>query len=326
MKVRAPQSWLRTSITVSAALVSLACCLPANAHEAGHLPPGLAETRRSFTYTDAHGMELDISYLDTGGAGESAVVLLHGFGASVYTWKEIIPALAERSRVIAVDLKGFGESDKPDDRNYSVFDQAEMVEALIRHAGLREVILGGHSMGGTIALVLACDPPAERAYRISRLILADVPVFRQRLPLFILLLDLPLIGRIGLELIPPATAVRWVLNESYYDDSLISETEVRAYAAGLSAPGGRQALVRSARALADLNSSGYAFDFDRAGVPALIIWGKKDTVVPPGYAYALRDALPGPVSFHMLERCGHIPPTEKPEETLKIIQEFLIHR
>ena len=225
--------------------------------------------------------------------------------------------------MIAIDLKGFGESGKPDDEHYSVFDQAEAVDGLIKHLGLRRVILGGHSMGGTIAMVLACDPPTERPYRVSRLILCDAPVFRQRLPLFIMLLDLPLVGRALLELVPPRSAVRWILKHAYYDRDLIRDKEVRAYAAGLAAPGGKHALERTAGALADLNGSGYAFDFDEARMPVLIIWGKNDTVVPPGYSYALRDALPGPVSFHMLAKCGHIPLTEKPEEALRLIQEFL---
>jgi pimeloyl-ACP methyl ester carboxylesterase len=178
-------------------------------------------------------------------------------------------------------------------------------------------------MGGTIAMVLICDPPVKRGYRISRLIVVDAPVFRQRLPLFISFLNIPILGSAALHVIPPATAVRWVLKESYYDDSLVKEKEVRAYAAGLYDPGGIRALVRTAEALADLNGSGYAFDFDEVRMPVLVIWGKKDPIVPPGYSFALRDALPGPVSFHVLDRCGHIPPTEKPEEVTRLIREFL---
>ena len=58
-------------------------------------------------------------------------------------------------------------------------------------------------------------------------------------------------------------------------------------------------------------------------MPALVVWGRHDNVVPAGYAFALSDALPGPVSFHRLDRCGSIPPTEQPEEVLRLITEFL---
>ena len=178
-------------------------------------------------------------------------------------------------------------------------------------------------MGGTVALALASGPSGKRAYSISRLIIFDAPAFRQRLPLFMMALDIPVLGEAALHIIPPTTVVRLLLEASYYDDDLIDSEEIEAYARGLSSPGGRKALAGTARGLADLNESGYAFDFDTIRMPVLIIWGKHDTMVPAGYAFALRDALPGPVSFHRLDKCGHTPPTEQPEEVLRLIREFL---
>lgn len=289
----------------------------------GPAPDAFADIRKTFTYNNPHGAPVDISYLDTGGSTHEAIVLLHGFGASVYTWRDVIPALAGQYRVIAPDLKGFGASDKPDDKRYSVFDQAEIVDALIDHLDLRETILGGHSMGGAVAAVLASDSPPDRPYGIRRIMIFDAPLFRQRLPLFIMILDIPVLGEAVLHLTPPQTGVGWVLRESYYDDARVGNDEISAYAAAWSEPGGRKALVRTAEALADLNSSGHAFDFDEIRMPVLVVWGKKDRVVPVANAYALRDALPGPVSFHIIDKCGHIPLTEKPEETLGLIKEFL---
>jgi pimeloyl-ACP methyl ester carboxylesterase len=304
-------------------LVCLALCNPVLAGASGPTPEISAGTRKTFTCADRYGSSFNISYVDTGMSGREAVMLIHGFGASAYTWREVIHALAANHRVIAPDLKGFGASDKPDDGHYSVFDQAEVVDALVRHLGLQDVVIGGHSMGGTIAMILASDPVAGKPYRISRLMLFDAPLFRQRLPFFIMALDIPFLGEAGLYVIPADLVVRWVLRECYYDDGLIRNDEVAAYAAGLSTPGGRKALVRTAEALADLNASGHPFDFSKVRMPVLIVWGKNDSVVPRGYAYALRDALPGPVYFHMLDRCGHFPMTEKPQEVIPIIQEFL---
>jgi pimeloyl-ACP methyl ester carboxylesterase len=321
---------MRTSLWHQAIGLPLAavllCLLACDSGPAGSSLPatdGSAGPRDSFEYSDLHGAEFKISYVDTGGAGDEAVVLIHGFGASAFTWNEIIPGLADGYRVIALDLKGFGASGKPDDGRYSVFDQAEIVDGLIRHLGLRDVILAGHSMGGTIAMVLASDTGAGRPYRLTRLMIFDAPLFRQRLPIFIMALDVPLLGEAGLHLIPPTTTVSWVLKEAYYDDDAVKAADVEAYASGLASPGGRKALVRTAGALADLNTSGHAFEFDEVKTPVLIVWGKSDTIVPRGNAYALRDALPGPVSFHMLPHCGHFPMTEKPQETLEAIREFL---
>ena len=306
---------------VSLALLILGCEAPVDT--AGRSADGFADVRRTFTFTDRYGADIDISYLDTGGASDTAFVLLHGFGGSAYAWHAVLPALSERHRTIAIDLKGFGESAKPDDDHYSVFDQAEIVAGLMEHLRLRHVIPGGHSMGGTIALVLVTGAREGADYTIDRLILCGAPAFRQRLPLFIMALDLPFIGEAVLHIIPPATVVQMVLKAGYYNDDLIEDAEIEAYARGIESAGGRRALAATASALADLNGSGHTFDFDKVRMPALVIWGKHDTVVPRGYAFALRDALPGPVAFHMLPQCGHIPPTEQPEEVLRLITDFL---
>jgi pimeloyl-ACP methyl ester carboxylesterase len=323
VRLGVPLLWQRSMLLLALTLLVLGCRGPACA--TGIPPGGLAELRKTFIFADPYGSDIAISYLDTGGQADTAIVFIHGFGGSCYTWHAILPALAEQYRVIAVDLKGFGESGKPDDRHYSVFDQAVIVDGLIKHLGLRAVMLGGHSMGGMVSLALAADLEEGCPYTIDRLILFGTPAFRQRLPLFIMALDIPFVGEAILHVVPPATLVRLVLEASYYDDNLIDDDEIEAYAQGIRSPGGRRALVRTARALADLNESGYTFDFDRLRMPALLIWGKHDTVVPVGYAFALRDALPGPVSFYTLDRCGHIPPTERPEEVLRLTTEFLKH-
>src|SRR3970040_1651540 len=80
------------------------------------------------------------------------LLLIHGFGASTYTWRYVAPELAQTHRVIAVDLKGFGQSDKPFDERYSVFDQAELLKQLIIDNKLRDLALVGHSYGGGVVL------------------------------------------------------------------------------------------------------------------------------------------------------------------------------
>jgi pimeloyl-ACP methyl ester carboxylesterase len=85
----------------------------------------------------------------------------------------VAPELAKSHRVIAVDLKGFGQSDKPFDGRYSVFDQAELLAQLIEDKDLRNLTLVGHSFGGGIALLLALEANQRLAGRISRLVLLD---------------------------------------------------------------------------------------------------------------------------------------------------------
>src|SRR5262249_43701126 len=97
-------------------------------------------------------------------------VLIHGFGASSYPWRHLAPALARDHRVIAVDLKGFGQSDKPFDERYSVFDQADLLAQLIVDKNLHNLTLVGHSFGGGGALLLALQADPSLNGRISKLV------------------------------------------------------------------------------------------------------------------------------------------------------------
>jgi pimeloyl-ACP methyl ester carboxylesterase len=106
------------------------------------------------------------------------VLLLHGLGASTYTWRHVVPRLADRNRVIALDLRGFGRSSKPFDHFYSPTDHAAVVRAFIRARNLSGITLVGHSYGGMLALKLALDQRLE-THRIARLVVMNAPAFPQ---------------------------------------------------------------------------------------------------------------------------------------------------
>ncbi|KAM9277592.1 mesoderm-specific transcript homolog protein isoform 2-T2 [Cariama cristata] len=118
------------------------------------LSPALLSWRSSggyFTYKDQN-----IFYRDSTGAVGSSdiVILLHGFPTSSYDWCKIWEGLTQRfHRVIALDFVGFGFSDKPRPHRYSIFEQASIVEALVRHLGLRHqrINLLSHDYGDTVA-------------------------------------------------------------------------------------------------------------------------------------------------------------------------------
>src|SRR5262245_52471382 len=84
------------------------------------------------------------------GAGKP-VIFLHGFGASTYSWRHLIPSLKTHFKLIMIDLKGFGQSPKPNDNNYSAHDQANLICQFIIQEDLRNVTLVGHSYGGGVA-------------------------------------------------------------------------------------------------------------------------------------------------------------------------------
>ena len=108
---------------------------------------------------------LRVRYVEQGSG--PAVVLLHGFASSIYTWKDVLPALARTGRVVALDFPGFGGSDRPPDLSFDMFPG--VVLGLLDQLGIREAALVGNSMGGAVAVVIAARQPQ----RVSRLVLID---------------------------------------------------------------------------------------------------------------------------------------------------------
>ena len=111
-------------------------------------------------------------YIDRGPADKPALVLIHGFGSSVYTWRHLIEPLAAHNRVIALDLVGFGFSDKPDiDYDMSLFSR--QVTALLDALQIKQAIFAGNSMGGKVTLFTAIHAPE----RVSKMILIDAAAY-----------------------------------------------------------------------------------------------------------------------------------------------------
>lgn len=251
------------------------------------------------------------------------VLLIHGFGASTYTWRHIAPALAETHRVIAVDLKGFGQSDKPFDERYSVFDQAELLKQLILDNDLRDLTLVGHSFGGGVALVLMLDDDPRLKGRVSKLVLLDTIAYPQDIPVFFRMLDMPFVSHLGVRMVPPAVQTRIALRIAYLDNSKIDDEEVEMYAAPLRTAAGKHAIIHSARQIMPEGLEQISEFYESIEAPTLIAWCDHDRIVPLDVGLKLRRTLPN-AEFKIVDGCGHMPQEEQPEATLDLIQDFLI--
>ncbi len=252
----------------------------------------------------------------------SPVLLIHGFGASTFTWRHIAPALAERHRVIAVDLKGFGQSDKPFDESYSVFDQAGLLAQLIEDQDLRNLTLVGHSFGGGVALVLALEADGRLKGRIKKLVLLDTIAYRQDIPVFFRMLDTPVFSHLGVRMVPPAMQARIALRIAYLDNSKIGDEEVEMYAAPLRTAAGKHAIIHSARQIMPEGLEQISERYRSITLPTLIAWCDHDRIVPLDVGLKLRRTLPN-ARLRIVESCGHLPQEEQPEATLALIQDFL---
>lgn len=250
------------------------------------------------------------------------VLLIHGFGASTYTWRQIAPELAQNHRVIAVDMKGFGQSDKPFDENYSVFDQAELLTQLILNLDLRDLTVVGHSFGGGVALVLVLDEAERLKGRITKLVLLDSIAYPQDIPMFFRMLDMPVFSHVGVRMVPAAIQTRIALQIAYLDNDKIEDEEVETYAAPLRTAAGKHAIIHSARQIVPEGIEELSRRYKSIEQPTLILWCDHDRIVPLDVGLKLRRTLPN-ASLKLVEECGHMPHEEQPEKTLGLLRNFL---
>ena len=261
-----------------------------------------------------------LHYRETG-HGEP-VLLLHGLGASSYAWRYVIPKLATSNRVIALDLKGFGQSDKPKDGKYSLFDQAELVDKFIREHRLKNLTLVGHSFGGGVALALALKDRKRRHPRIKKLVLIDSISYKQKIPWGIALMRTPIISDLGIALIPPETQMKIALGFAYHDKSRIPPEAPREYAKQLQTPGGKYALLRTAAQLMPENIEQFTKKYRDLKLKTLLIWCRRDGIVPVQYGKRLFNNLPN-ARMHILPACVHLPQEELPGLTSRLMIDFL---
>jgi pimeloyl-ACP methyl ester carboxylesterase len=256
----------------------------------------------------------------------SPVVLLHGLGGSVYSWRFIAPALARRHRVIAIDLKGFGSSDKAFDQAYSAADQARLVARFLQRRGLTGVTLVGHSFGGQVALLTALELKARDPARISRLVLIDAPALPQQLSPIVALMQAPIVPYALLTLTPPGLVTRLALTPSPMVPVRRSytNTDADAYAAPFEDPAARHAYIQTSRQIAPPNLSQIVRHYPALRQPTLLVWCARDEVVPVATGRALARMLRN-ARLDELDGCNHSPPDENPYGLLRSLTRFLTH-
>lgn len=265
-------------------------------------------------------MASEYLYKEEHGAGDP-ILCLHGLGANTFTWRYFIDPFSRNSKLILVDLKGFGKSAKPEDDRYSLHDHADALYELIVKNDWRRLTLIGNSYGGTLALLLAgrleeCEPS-----RLSKLVLIDAGAYKEYLPGYVKLMR-TLLGTLMIFLLPARRSVKFVLNLSYFDKGKISEEQVAAYAGPLGDPGARAALLQTVRQCIPPDADELVTKFKSISVPTLILWGRHDKVITLKVGELLNEALPNSV-LEVFEECGHIPQEEQPQKTIAKISQFL---
>ena len=251
------------------------------------------------------------------GAG-APLVLIHGYTSSTYSWKDVFEPLAKSFHVIAVDLKGFGFSGKPDG-DYTRREQGVLVAHLLDHLKIQKAWLCGNSMGGEVALNVALANPQ----RVAGLILIDsagveVPGRGTLTPGY---LTIPIVGRLLIALsLTSDKLVRAGLEKSFYDRSKITEERVAYYYRPLKTRGGQLAALR---ARTQWPMFPVEPDLGKINVPTLLLWGAQDQLFPLAAGRKLNSLIKDS-TLVVFDNCGHLPQEEMPARTIDEVTRFIV--
>ena len=260
-------------------------------------------------------------YCETFGSGPP-ILFIHGLGASLFTWRHLVPALMTDYQVILIDLKGFGKSPKPDDNSYSIEDQVDLLYQFIQEKNLTNLTLAGNSYGGAVSLLLSLKLIEKDPGRLTKLILLDSAGYPKPIPWYVKILRCRVLGWLVLHLLPTKSLSKKILKFSYYNPKLITQAQIEAYAAPLNMKGGKRALQKVAQQAIPKNIEELIAEYPTIKVPTLILWGADDKVIPIETGNKLKAALPCS-KLITIPITGHVPQEESPAATIPLLQDFL---
>jgi len=294
MKTRKDAFWLKARLVLIA--LSLFGTMPATARAAKDDKTSAAESR--FTTLDG----ARIHYVNYG-KGKEALILIHGWTMNVDNWRDNVAELAKRNRVIAIDLPGHGQSDKPQ-TTYSMEYFARAIESVMRDANVKRAVLVGHSMGTPIARQFYRRNPAKTL----GIVIADGSLrpFGNKA-----LLD-QLIAGFRAPGYRDQVAQMFVM---MLGKNLSSEAQDRIKSSSASTP--QNVLVSAFEGMADPSIWGE----DQITVPVLAIMAK-NPFYPPNVEESFRKIAPK-MEFHMWDGAGHFVMMERPQEFNELVLAWL---
>ena len=264
---------------------------------------------------------LNVHY-KTYGQGEPTFILLHGFGASVFSWREVVEPLAQYGTVIAYDRPAFGLTERPleweGESPYGPQAQVDIAIGLMDKLDVEKAVLVGNSAGGTVSMQVALQYPE----RVEALILVDAAVYAGggapswSRPI----LKTPQMNHVG-PLIARQLQAQGVefIKTAWHDPSKITPDIFEGYQKPLQIANWDKALWQLTVASEE---SGLVERLTEITMPTLVITGDDDRIVPTEQSLRLADELPN-AELKVIAQSGHLPHEEKPVEFMQAVTEFL---
>ena len=261
-----------------------------------------------------------IHYQEFGKSSDPTILLVHGYTASVAAWRTSAPLLAAKNfHVIAVDLIGFGYSDKPPWFEYSISAQARMISRFMNRLGIGQATVVGNSYGGAVAATLALDYPE----RVEKLVLVDAVINDD--PKNMPILKLAALPGIG-EAVTP-----FLVDSKFFwkyrmrntlappNHHLIDDARVANVHRPLRAANAHRSLLATSR---NWQAERIQNDAHLINQPTLIIWGEDDRVIHLHNGYKLHESILHS-RFVVLRDCGHVPQEEKSDVFVELVANFV---
>ena len=242
------------------------------------------------------------------------ILFIHGLGSSADRWLDIPDAISMYYHTIAVDLIGFGGSDKPKDVNYTIEQFSEFILEFIEKIGLsgddRKITLVGHSLGGYIAV----DFAIRNKGLIEKLVLLDSSGFLKG--------PTPLLEQyLNAAKYPSYDSVRNVFEQMVAQPWKVLPIIINIFITRINSPGAKYPFESAYQ-----NSTTTQIDLSRLksieDMPILIIWGKSDNLIPIEYSEPFKQVFKN-YRVEMIEDAGHAPFVEKPAIICEILHSFL---
>jgi pimeloyl-ACP methyl ester carboxylesterase len=316
----------RVALIPSVLFLLVACCLLVYplvmpiAEVRGSVPEEQLADADSL-FVDADGLSVHYKVV---GQNEPTIVLLHGFAASVFSWRKVMDPLGEMGTVIAFDRPAFGLTERPmpgewaDENPYTPEAQANLTVRLMDELGVERAVLVGHSAGGSIALLTTLCYPE----RVEALVLEDASVYEVNgAPEWLHpLLHIPQMDRLGPVMV--RSLVLWgeaAIRTACHDPDKITVELVSGYKKPLQAENWDRALWELVLASHPL---GLGDRLEEVTVPVLVVTGEHDRIVLARNSERLAKELPR-ADLAVIPNCGHVPHEECPGLFLEAVSDFL---
>jgi len=252
----------------------------------------------------------------------SPVLLLHGWPTSSYLWRHVMPAIAERNRVIAVDLPGFGGSDKPAGAAYDFEFFESAIDAFLEQLGIEQVSIGVHDIGGPIGAHWALKRPS----RVTSLALLNTllyPELSDAALLFVQTLSNPE----GRERLTSPEGLSWAMKFGVADESRLDAGVLAEVSSHFKTGEAREALADAGIGLQIAGFREIADWLPTVDVPVRMIYGEQDRILPDIADTAARVKKDIPhAEITALPGCGHFLQEEEPEEIGRMLADFFAAR